>query len=63
MTKAVHPLWHQHSLMAPKIPTLEWQQLICMGNVPELTLEPLLLPRKLQEFCVSFGSQPKADMA
>ena len=24
MTKAVHPLWHQHSLMAPKIPTLEW---------------------------------------
>ena len=24
MTKAVHPLWHQHSRMAPKIPTLEW---------------------------------------
>merc|ERR1739838_749676 len=47
--ESCHPLWHQHSLMAPKILTLEWQQLICMGNVPELTLEPLPLPRKLQE--------------
>merc|ERR1719219_2259330 len=32
MMKAVHPLWHQHSLMAPKIPTPAWQQQICMEN-------------------------------
>merc|ERR1711963_1243675 len=50
MMKAVHPHWHQHSLMAPRIQTLEWRPLICMENVPELTLELLLLPRKLQEF-------------
>merc|ERR1719412_1349856 len=34
MMKAVHPRLHPHFLMGPKIPTLEWQQPICMGNVP-----------------------------
>merc|ERR1711962_298993 len=50
MMKAVHPLWHQHCLMAQKIQTLALQQLICMENVPELIQELLLLLRKLLEF-------------
>merc|ERR1712038_722390 len=32
MMKAVHPLWHQHSLMAQKIQTLALQQLTVLTS-------------------------------